>query len=119
MIKNLTCLLLLLLSINSYADQHIKLSAKQFNPVSWKSNNNLDYVSVEGPANVEFFYAVQIHVDHSIGYPVAGINIHHCGAITHVNAGSTVICFLNKSNPALQFSSDSETIGTTGVLQIE
>jgi hypothetical protein len=109
-----------LLNSVSYANQQITIGQKnKFSPFNWQSANTQEVISIVGDFNA----SVQIAVNNIsyIGSKPTGINIKNCGNVTHVNAGSSVICAVWQGNPPISFSSDSDDSNTmaTGVYQVE
>lgn len=115
------------ISTISFADQSFKANVKaRFFPVSWVSLNTKDVISITTPTNGgSSYYNVQIHVNQKVSEfepDYAGIVVKNCngvGSVDTVAPGSTIVCGLDKENPILSFTSDSDKLVAHGESQVE
>jgi len=124
--KILTISLLMALCSVSFANQQFQANPKaRFFPQSWTSANSKDVISIQygmTVGNGSSYYNVQIHVGQSNFGSTADIVVKNCGGqgtTNVVNPGSSIICTLNATNPVITFSSNSDTVASSGEYQVE
>lgn len=116
MLKIMAILLLGLFSVNFSSAQQV-VSDKGFPMVTWVSKDPNDVMKIENGASTPILVVITVNRD-SQGN-LAGINIRNCAKTTHVDPGSSVICYNTDGNLPVSFNSDSGLKGAAGTYQIK
>lgn len=80
--------------------------------ISWVSKNSTDSVTIQNGTGIRIM--VEITVKGGDKNQFAGLNIKNCGITTHVDPGSSAICYSNDPNRPISFSSDNGTVPASG-----
>jgi hypothetical protein len=84
--------------------------------VTWASKNSTEPVTIQNGNGVRLI--IQIIVSKTSSTSV-GINVKNCGTTSHVDAGSSTVCFNTDGSNPVTFSSDSGTVAAAGTYQIK
>jgi hypothetical protein len=88
-----------------------------FPVVNWVSKDQNDTVTIQNASNSVIL--VVITVNKASSPNPAGVDVNHCGNVTHIDAGGSAVCTSNNSTYPVSFKSDSATTAASGTYQIK
>lgn len=103
-------------------------SQAKFAPQSWTSANKQDIVSIQDSSDFNYSgggitRAIQITAYAYLAgsQKLAGVYVQGCNKITHINPGTTILCYFNGTNKLIYLSADSDNNpnGAAGTFEIE
>lgn len=106
--KKFLAIATIIVSGSVFAAPVITVKKPNFAPVNWSSSNPSDIITINNGTGGPIAIFIQVQATDMSGNPVDGIDVKNCGKTTHVNAGSSAICYtMDASNP-VSFSADGK-----------
>jgi hypothetical protein len=92
-----------------------------FAPVTWVSSTPSDIITINNGIGGPIAIFIQVDARDMMGNPMEGINVKNCGTTSHVNAGSSAICYTTSANNPVSFSADGRSSDkfARGTYQVE
>ena len=111
----------LFVSSGLFASPVITVKKPTFVPVTWASSNSSDVTTINNGVGGPIAIFIQVDARDLRSNPMAGINVKNCGVTTHVNAGSSVICYTSSASNPVSFSTDGRSSDkiASGTYQVE
>lgn len=119
--KNFLAIATLLISGCAFASSTMTVSKSSFPSVSWSSKDSTDVTTINNGSDAPIAIFIQVQGKDTSGNLNDGINIKNCGKISHVNAGSSVVCVNSDANNPVSFSADGtpENRYAYGIYQVK
>ncbi len=86
-----------------------------FPAINWVSKSSNDIVTIQNGNSTSILIVVTVNKTTS----TAGLNVNNCGSTTHIDSGSSAVCYSSDATNPVSFKSDSATTSVSGTYQIK